>query len=155
MTSGGFVIIVTNKIEGTLIQKLAIVQILQSKNSQKIHQKIRQKICQKIIQNIIHNKKQKQNETKRNKKKQKDQVTPKSMVPFSSYQSRFLEATPLLTAEDIWFQCDLYLRLIPPINLWKICNHLRPFSKYLHVPFLRPLRSPRSKNLENQNDGNS
>ena len=26
----------------------------------------------------------------------------------------------LLTAERIWFKCDLYLRLIPPMHLWKI-----------------------------------
>ena len=39
----------------------------------------------------------------------------------------------LLTPEDIWFRCDLYLRFIPPINLWKICIDLRPFSKYLQL----------------------
>ena len=32
----------------------------------------------------------------------------------------------LLTAERIWFKCDLYLRFIPPINLWKVCIDLRP-----------------------------
>ena len=62
---------------------------------------------------------------------------------------------PLLTAEDIWFKCDLYLRFIPPITLWKICIDLRPFSKCFHVPFLRTLRSLRSNNLEIQNNKNS
>ena len=61
----------------------------------------------------------------------------------------------LLTAERIWFKCDLYLRFIPPINLWKICIDLRPFSKYFNEPFSRTLRSPRSNNLEIQNDENS
>ena len=50
----------------------------------------------------------------------------------------------LLTAERIWSKCDLYLRFIPPMNLWKICIDLRSFSKYLCVSFLKPLRSPRS-----------
>ena len=67
----------------------------------------------------------------------------------------FKADSPLLTAEDIWFKCDLYLRYIPSINLWKICIDLRPFSKYFSEPFLRPLRSPRSNNLEIQNDENS
>ena len=61
----------------------------------------------------------------------------------------------LLTPEDIWFRCDLYLRFIPPINLWKICIDLRPFSKCFRVPFSRTLRSPRSNNLEIQNNENS
>ena len=61
----------------------------------------------------------------------------------------------LLTPEDIWFKCDLYLRFIPPINLWKICIDLRPFSKCFRVPFSRTLRSLRSNNLEIQNDENS
>ena len=61
----------------------------------------------------------------------------------------------LLTAERIWFKCDLYLWFIPPMNLWKICIDLRPFSKYFNEPFLRTLRSPRSNNLEIQNDENS
>ena len=60
-----------------------------------------------------------------------------------------------LTAEDIWFKYGLSLRFIPPINLWKICIDLRPFSKCFRVPFLRTLRSPRSNNLEIQNDENS
>ena len=47
----------------------------------------------------------------------------------------------LLTAEDFWFFCDLYLQFIAPINLWNKCIDLRLFSKYLRVPFLRPLRS--------------
>ena len=41
------------------------------------------------------------------------------------FQSR--QGTTLLTPEDIWFKCDLYLRFIPPINLWKICIDMRPF----------------------------
>ena len=61
----------------------------------------------------------------------------------------------LLTAEDIWFKRDLYLRFIPSINLWKICIDLRPLSKYFSEPFSRTLRSPRSNNLEIQNDENS
>ena len=65
------------------------------------------------------------------------------------------EGETLLTPEDIWFKCDLYLRFIPPINLWKICIDLRPFSKCFRVPFSRTLRSPRSNNLEIQNDENS
>ena len=47
----------------------------------------------------------------------------------------------LLTAEDVWYFCYLSLKFIPPINIWKICIDLRLFSKYLRVPFLRPLRS--------------
>ena len=62
---------------------------------------------------------------------------------------------PLLTAERIWFKCDLYLRFIPPMNVWKICIDLRPFSKYFNEPFSRTLRLPRSNNLEIQNDENS
>ena len=60
----------------------------------------------------------------------------------------------LLTAEDIWCKCELSLRFIPPINLWKICIILRPFSKYFRVPFLRTLRSPMSNPIqfEIQND---
>ena len=65
------------------------------------------------------------------------------------------QASPLLTAECIWFKCDLYLQFIPPINLWKICIDLRPFSKYFNEPFSRTLRSPRSNNLQIQNDENS
>ena len=64
-------------------------------------------------------------------------------------------AIALLTAEDIWFKCDLYLQFIPPTNLWKICIDLRPFSKCFRVPFSRTLRSSRSNNLEIQNDENS
>ena len=72
----------------------------------------------------------------------------RSVIVFSLHIS-------LLTAEDIWFKCDLYLRFIPSINLWKICIDLRPFSKYFSEPFSRTLRSPRSNNLEIQNDENS
>ena len=61
----------------------------------------------------------------------------------------------LLTAEDIWFKCDLYLWFIPPINIWKICIDLRPFLKCNEGRFSRSLRSPRSNNLEIQNDENS
>ena len=52
-----------------------------------------------------------------------------------------LEAKSLLTDEDVWFFCDLSLKFIPPINIWKICIDLRLFSKKNCVPFLRPLRS--------------
>ena len=61
----------------------------------------------------------------------------------------------LLTAECIWFKCDLYLRFIPPINIWNIWNDLRPFLKCKEGPFSRSWRSPRSNNLEIQNDENS
>ena len=54
----------------------------------------------------------------------------------------------LLSTEDIWFKCNLYLRFIPPITLWKICIDLRPFSKNFRVPFSRILRSTRSNNIE-------
>ena len=34
----------------------------------------------------------------------------------------------LLTAEDYWFKCDLYLQSVGPINLWNKCIDLRlPF----------------------------
>merc|ERR1711894_295582 len=65
----------------------------------------------------------------------------------------FLES--LLTAERIWFKCDLYLRFIPPINIWNIWINLRPFLKCKEGPFSRSWRSPRSDNLEIQNDENS
>ena len=45
------------------------------------------------------------------------------------------------TPHCICFFCNLSLKFIPHINIWKIWNDLRLFSKYLHVPFLRPLRS--------------
>ena len=61
----------------------------------------------------------------------------------------------LLTAECIWFKCNLYLRFIPPINIWNIWNDLRPFLKCKEGPFSRSWRSPRSNNLEIQNDENS
>ena len=48
-----------------------------------------------------------------------------------------------------------FLTFVPPIDIWKKCIDLRLFSKYLRVPFLRSLRSPRSNNLETQNDENS
>ena len=73
----------------------------------------------------------------------------------SSFSVALLGCPPLLTPEDIWFKCDLYLQFIPPINLWKICSDFRPFSKCFRVPFSRTLRSPRSNNLEIQNDKNS
>ena len=61
----------------------------------------------------------------------------------------------LLTAERIWFKCDLPLQFIPSINVWKFCIDLRPFSRYSNEPFSRTLRSPSSNNLEFQNDENS
>ena len=67
----------------------------------------------------------------------------------------YIVYSALLTAECIWFKCGLYLGFIHPINLWKICIDLRPFSKCFRVPFSRTLRSPRSNNLEIQNDENS
>ena len=39
------------------------------------------------------------------------------------------------------FFCDFYLQFIAPIKLWNKCIDLRLFSKYLRLPFLRPLRS--------------
>ena len=74
---------------------------------------------------------------------------------FKYYDTIWYDSTTLLTAECIWFKCSLYLRFIPPINLWKICIDLRPFSKCFRVPFSRTLRSPRSNNLVIQNDKNS
>ena len=62
-----------------------------------------------------------------------------------------VHSATLLTAENIWFKCDLYLQFIPTINLWKVCIDLRPFSKCFRLPFWRTLRSPRSNNLEIQN----
>ena len=50
-------------------------------------------------------------------------------------------ADSLLTAEDFWFFCDLYLQFIAPINLWNKCIDLRLFLKCKEGPFLRPLRS--------------
>ena len=68
----------------------------------------------------------------------------------SIWDVRFPKKGYRSTAEDIWFKCNLSLRFIPPINLWKICINLRPFSKKFHVPFFRKLRL-----LEIQNDENS
>ena len=65
------------------------------------------------------------------------------------------QSPTLLTAERIWFKCDLPQQFIPPINLWKVCIDLRQFSKYFNEPFSRTLRSPRSNNLEIQNNKNS
>ena len=61
----------------------------------------------------------------------------------------------LLTAERIWFKCNLYLRFIPPINICNIWIDLRPFLKCKEGPFSRSWRSPRSNNLEIQKDENS
>ena len=61
----------------------------------------------------------------------------------------------LLTAECIWFKCDLYLRFIPLINIRNIWNDLRPFLKCKEGPFSRSWRSLRSNNLQIQNDKNS
>jgi hypothetical protein len=44
------------------------------------------------------------------------------------------------------FFCDLSLKFIPPINIWKNCIDLRLFSKILVEPFLKPLRL-RSRNF--------
>ena len=74
---------------------------------------------------------------------------------YESLEFRKHDIITLLTAESIWFKCDLPQRFIPPINLWKVCIDLRPFSKYFNEPFSRTLRSPRSNNLEIQNDENS
>ena len=87
-------------------------------------------------------------------------IPPKTDKKHLSWHITHLQCTvlhpkALLTAEDIWFKCGLYLRFIPPINLWKIWIDLRPFSKCFRVPFSRTLRSPRSNNLEIQNDENS
>ena len=58
----------------------------------------------------------------------------------SKYEEIILLSSSHLTAEDILF-FYLSLKFIPPINIWKIWKDLRLFSKYLCVPFLRPLRS--------------
>ena len=56
--------------------------------------------------------------------------------PYSQFYVQF-------TPHCLWrlVYCNLSLKLIPPINIWKIWNDLRLFSKYLRVSFLRPLRS--------------
>ena len=77
---------------------------------------------------------------------------PPLLKELSDGQIKIIWHETLLTAEDIWFKCDLYLQFIPPITLWKICIDLRPFSKCFCVPFSRTLRS---NNLEIQNDKNS
>ena len=79
---------------------------------------------------------------------------PPLLKELSDGQIKIIWHETLLTAEDIWFNCDLSLRFIPPINLWKICIDLRPFSKCFHVPFSRTLRSLRSNNLETKKDEN-
>ena len=84
-----------------------------------------------------------------------DREKPLDPVLFEIHTVRDKGIKTLLTAERIWFKCDLYLRFIPPINLWKVCIDLRPFPKYFNEPFLRTLRSPKSNNLEIQNNINS
>ena len=56
-------------------------------------------------------------------------------------QLTFWHVFSLFTAEDIWFFCNLSLKFIPPINIWKIYIDFRLFSNFLVEPFLRPLRS--------------
>ena len=77
------------------------------------------------------------------------------LVNVKTMRKIFSNYVSLLTAERIWFKCDLYLRFIPSINLWKICIDLRPFLKCKEGPFLRSWRSPRSNNLKIQNNENS
>ena len=77
------------------------------------------------------------------------------LLLYTEAQSPTFVVLTLLTAERIWFKRDLYLQFIPPMNLWKICIDLRPFPKYFNEPFSRMLRSPRSNNLEIQNDEDS
>ena len=82
----------------------------------------------------------------------------KSGTPYSTWKIGSDWGVPLpslLTAEDIWFKCDLYLQFIPSINIWNIWIDLRPFLKCKAGPFSRSWRSPRSNNLEIQNDENS
>ena len=66
-----------------------------------------------------------------------------SLVYDDNYQfgSTFTTYGPLLTAEDFWFFCDLYLQFIAPINLWNKSIDLRLFLKCKERPYLRPLRS--------------
>ena len=54
---------------------------------------------------------------------------------------QLLVMTALLTAENIWFFCNLYLQFIAPINFWNKRIDWRLFSKYVCVLFLRPLRT--------------
>jgi hypothetical protein len=93
-------------------------------------------------------------------------VGSRNVIVFSS-KTQSVKSTPnaltrkpttIRTTPHCWvlfFFCNLYLQFIAPINLWNKCFDLRLFSKYLRVPFLRSLRSPRSNNLETQNDENS
>ena len=78
----------------------------------------------------------------------------KSLTNTEGFQrlARCIFKATLLTAEDIWFKCDLYLRFIPPINIWNICVDLRPFLKGKAGRFWR---LSRSNNLKIQNDENS
>ena len=79
-----------------------------------------------------------------------------SLLQFKSRQLlNTLLLNSLLTAERIWFKCDLYLPFMPPINTWNIWIDLRPFLKCKEGPFSRSWRSPRSNSLEIQNDENS
>ena len=46
-------------------------------------------------------------------------VESKKIIDFFA-SNNFVNNATLLTAECIWFKCDLYLRFIPPINLLQI-----------------------------------
>ena len=46
-----------------------------------------------------------------------------------------------ISGRKIWINFDACQRFIGHINPWKKCSDLRPFSKYLAEPILRPLRS--------------
>ena len=46
-----------------------------------------------------------------------------------------------VSGRKIWINFEAYQRFIRHINPWKKCSDLRPFSKYLAEPILRPLRS--------------
>jgi hypothetical protein len=73
------------------------------------------------------------------KKNQKDSNALKN--DFENLEFCNLWGLSLVTAEDFWFFCDLYLQFIAPINLWNKCIDLRLFLKCKEELFLRPLRS--------------
>ena len=66
-----------------------------------------------------------------------------SLTTLTKFYSILTPSHPqeLLTAEDFWFFCDLYLQFIASINLWNKSIDLRLFLKCKEGPFLRPLRS--------------
>ena len=73
------------------------------------------------------------------------EIAVKNGNEFSLYLQRPPCPTTPRTAEDIWFQCGLYRKFIPSINLLKKPIDLRLFSKCLEGPFLRSNEASWSK----------